>query len=124
MHWTPGHTPGSSSWSWQSCEQDECATVLYADSLGTVSAPGFRFSDLVQAFNGRSTAEMMTGSIDFLRSFDCDVLVFPLPFYFQMQDKRAALNVTESNPFLSPDDCAAAADRFEAALKKRLVEEQ
>jgi metallo-beta-lactamase class B len=124
LHWTPGHTPGSTSWSWETCDKGECATVLYADSLGPVSSPGFRFSDLIAAFDGKSTAEMMAGSIGFLRRFDCGVLMFSHPFYFNLEGKLAARSRdTSSNPFLAPDDCAAAADRFREALDKRLEEE-
>ena len=42
-HHTPGHTPGGTSWSWRSCEGAQCATIVYADSLNPISAPGFRF---------------------------------------------------------------------------------
>ncbi len=124
LHWTPGHTPGSTSWSWETCDRGDCATVLYADSLGPVSSPGFRFSDPVPAFDGKSTAEMMAGSIGFLRRFHCGVLMFPHPFYFDLDGKLAARSADAStNPFLSPGDCAAAADRFQEALDKRLDEE-
>lgn len=124
LHWTPGHAPGSTSWSWETCDKGECATVLYADSLGPVSSPGFRFSNPVPAFSGRTTAEMMAGSIGFLRRFDCGVLMFPHPLYFDLEGKLAARSGdASSNPFLAPDDCAAAADRFREALDKRLDEE-
>ena len=124
LHWTPGHTPGSSSWSWGTCDRDQCATVLYADSLGPVSSPGFRFSDPVPALEGRSTAELMAGSIGFLRRFDCGVLLFPHPLYFGLSDKlERRSSGTDTNPFLDPASCGEAADRFQAALDKRLDQE-
>lgn len=124
LHWTPGHTPGSTSWSWETCDKGTCTNMLYADSLGAVSSPGFRYADPVHEFDGRSTAEMMAGSIGFIRRFDCGVLMFPHPFYFDMADKLARRSTdAASNPFLAPGDCAAAADRFEDALKKRLLNE-
>ena len=43
-HFTPGHTPGATSWSWRSCEGSSCKAIVYADSLNAVSAAGFRFS--------------------------------------------------------------------------------
>ena len=43
---TPGHTPGSTSWTWRSCEGERCLDVVYADSLTAVSAPGYRYSGL------------------------------------------------------------------------------
>ena len=32
-HATPGHTPGATSWSWESCEGERCLHMVYADSL-------------------------------------------------------------------------------------------
>lgn len=43
-HHTPGHTPGATSWTWQSCEGTRCLDMVYADSLTAISAPGFRFT--------------------------------------------------------------------------------
>ena len=43
-HFTPGHTPGGTSWTWKSCEGDHCMNMVYADSLNSISAPGFKFT--------------------------------------------------------------------------------
>ena len=42
---TPGHTPGSTTWTWRSCEGTNCLNMVYADSISAVSAPGFKFTD-------------------------------------------------------------------------------
>ena len=42
-HFTPGHTPGGTTWTWESCEGAACRQMVYADSLTPVSAPGFKF---------------------------------------------------------------------------------
>ena len=34
-HYTPGHTPGSTTWTWQSCEGAKCLDIVYADSLNS-----------------------------------------------------------------------------------------
>ena len=45
VHATPGHTRGSTSFSWRMCEAGAaCRTYVYGDSLSAVSAEGFRFS--------------------------------------------------------------------------------
>ena len=31
-HFTPGHTPGGTSWSWEACEERRCLRIVYADS--------------------------------------------------------------------------------------------
>ena len=62
-HLTPGHTPGSTTWTWESCEGTRCLNLVYADSLSAVAAPGFRFtggggtSSLVDTFQ-RSIARV------------------------------------------------------------------
>jgi metallo-beta-lactamase class B len=43
-HFTPGHTPGGTTWTWQSCEKERCLNIVYADSLTAVSSANFRFS--------------------------------------------------------------------------------
>lgn len=42
---TPGHTPGSSSWSWQSCAERQCRTINYIDSISALAAGPYRFTE-------------------------------------------------------------------------------
>jgi Zn-dependent hydrolases, including glyoxylases len=39
-HYTPGHTQGSTSWTWTSCAGGRCLHMAYADSLAAIGAPG------------------------------------------------------------------------------------
>ena len=71
-HFTPGHTPGGTSWSWQSCEADRCLDLVYADSQTPVSADGFLFTKnqgVAQFERGFKTLELLR----------CDVLITPHP---------------------------------------------
>jgi len=43
-HFTPGHTPGGTSWTWRSCEGERCLDIVHPDSLTAVSSPGFLFT--------------------------------------------------------------------------------
>jgi len=45
MSATPGHTTGSTSWTWQSCAAKQCRTVSYIDSISALAAPPYRFTD-------------------------------------------------------------------------------
>jgi metallo-beta-lactamase class B len=74
-HLTPGHTPGGTSWTWQSCENGRCLNLVYADSLSPVSADGFRFSRRKEYPN----AEDFERSFSFLESTTCDILITPHP---------------------------------------------
>lgn len=72
-HLIPGHAPGSTAWTWQSCEGTTCKNMVYADSISAVAAEGFRYSDdppRVAAFRK---------SLDTLAALPCDVLVAPHP---------------------------------------------
>jgi metallo-beta-lactamase class B len=122
---TPGHAPGSTSWSWEACEDSSCLTVLYADSMSAVAAPGFQFSQALEGLHGATTADQLRDSISFLRGFDCDILLSPHTMYFGMEEKlEARANGATDNPFHAPADCAQLADRLEKALDKRLEQEQ
>lgn len=72
-HYTPGHTPGSTSWTWMSCEGAHCLHMVYADSLSTVSAPRFRFTD-----HPRYLAAFRR-SIATVAALPCDILLTPHP---------------------------------------------
>jgi len=86
-HFTGGHTPGGTSWTWQSCEDHRCANLVYADSLTAIAAPGFRFTT--------PTAYPQVLQ-DFARSFrtiadlDCDILLTPHPDASAFWQRREA----------------------------------
>src|SRR5262249_52001989 len=68
-HHTQGHTPGSTTWTWRSCEGTHCLDLVYADSLNAVSSPGFRFTDHPELI------EQFRRSIAKVKSLPCDVLL-------------------------------------------------
>jgi len=120
-HYTPGHTPGSTTWTWQSCEEENCLNMVYADSLSAVSANGYSFSDpeLIP-----SAADQIVKSTELVRSLACDILMSPHPFLFQMEEKLQTLeSQPDANPFYDPLACEAYADFFMQWLERRLAEE-
>ena len=84
-HFTPGHTPGATSWSWRSCEGSSCKDIVYADSLNAVSAPGFRFSG-DQKHPG--IVEEFRRSIAKVAALPCDVLLTVHPAFAEGQTCR------------------------------------
>jgi metallo-beta-lactamase class B len=73
MHATPGHAPGSTSWTWNSCDGVDCPTVAYLDSVTAVSADDYRFSDhpaYLAAFRR---------SLDKIAAIECDFVITPHP---------------------------------------------
>jgi len=116
-HYTPGHTPGSTSWTWRSCEQGRCLTLAYVDSLTALARDGFRYSDepaRVAAFR-RSFATVA--------ALPCDILITPHPEASGFIQKITARDREhDSAALIDTGACrayaAAAEPRFEARLAK------
>ncbi|MBS0579479.1 MAG: subclass B3 metallo-beta-lactamase [Proteobacteria bacterium] len=121
-HFTPGHTPGGTTWSWRSCEAGRCLDIVYADSLGPLAAPAFRFT---------ASATYPSALADFEHSFEvlaqlpCDILLTPHP---DVSDTFGRLQRREdgSRPdaFIDAKACRDYAARGRASLAKRLAEER
>lgn len=112
---TPGHTPGGTSWSWESCALGSCYDVVYADSLTAVSAEGYRFTD-------GAAANQIIESADALSKLDCDILISPHPFFFGMQEKLEKRE--EGNPFINNVACMIYAESMLLWLEERLESER
>ena len=110
-HLTPGHTPGGTSWSWMSCEEDKCLEIVYADSQTPVSAKGFLFSksDAPAQFQ-RSYAA--------LEQLRCDILVTPHPGVSAFFDRVAGKTLVD------PQACRRYVTSAREALAKRLERER
>lgn len=110
---TPGHAPGSTTWSWRSCEQKRCVTVVYADSVSSVSADSYRISD------HKRYVEQFRRSLREIGSLRCDLLITPHPaasnFIERMEGKA---------PLISKGQCAAYAAEGRRNLDLRLAREQ
>jgi metallo-beta-lactamase class B len=123
-HLTPGHTPGSTTWTWRSCEGARCLDVVYADSLTAVSAPGFRFG-------GDATRESREQSfrktIAKVAALPCDIVISTHPSATGLEEKlERRAKQARVNPFVDADSCRAyAADatrRFDARLKQEAMD--
>ncbi len=120
-HWTPGHTPGSTTWTWRSCEAARCLDVVYADSISAVAAPGFRFGgDATHP----SLVPTVRASIARVAALPCDILIAAHPGDLDGRLKRRAEHPDGPNPFVDPGACRAYAARMADGLNARLDEEQ
>ena len=121
-HLTPGHTPGSTTWTWRSCEGARCLEIVYADSLNPVSAPGFRFTgDATRP----SIARIFRQSIATVGSLPCDILLTVHPSFAGMEDKlRRRREQPGSEPFVDPTACRAYAADASRRLDQRIAEEE
>ncbi|WP_375195160.1 subclass B3 metallo-beta-lactamase [Sphingobium sp.] len=98
---TPGHTMGSMSWRWRSCEGRECRSMVFASSLNAISGDGYRFSDPAH----RSQVAAFRKSFAIMRTLPCDMLITAHP------DQGRGAN------------CRSYADSAQARLDARLRKE-
>ena len=119
-HLTPGHTPGGTSWTWQSCEKGHCLNMVYADSLTPVSADGFQFSRSKEYPHAVDDFER---SYTFLETTPCDILITPHPDVSKLWER---LDRRNSNPgaFIDATACKALTKSSREQLKTRLAREQ
>ncbi len=120
-HFTPGHTPGGTSWTWSSCEAGRCEDMVYADSLSAVSSNNFKFSKRAAYHGG---VEDFEKSFAFLESTPCDVLITPHPEASDLWER-----LEKRNSGAAPDamrdgsQCRELAQRSKEQLKQRLASE-
>lgn len=121
MHDTAGHTPGSTTWTWQSCVDGKCLNMVYADSILAVAAPGFRFTG-----DGKtpSLVDRFRKSITTVGELPCDIMITTHPMATGLAGKlkkRAAKPATD--PFIDPQACRVLAANAMKALETRVAEE-
>jgi len=119
-HFTPGHTRGGTTWTWQSCEQKRCLNMVYADSLSAVSADNFRFTDSRAYPNVR---EDFARSFATLSALPCDILLTPHPGQSDMWERLEKRNHADANAFVDTTACKHYADEAREGLNKRLAQE-
>jgi metallo-beta-lactamase class B len=114
---TPGHTPGGTSWTWRSCQGDDCRQIVYADSLTAISDKEYRFSNeaahpgYLEAY--RQTLKRVAG----LR---CDILLTPHPSASRMWSRIGA---NANAPLIDGNACRAYAEAAGKRLEARLADE-
>lgn len=121
-HLTPGHTPGSTTWTWRSCEGSRCFDIVYGDSLNSISAPGFRFTGDAKR---PSVEAAFRRSIATVAELPCDILLTVHPGFVDMEGKlRRRQQEPGSEPFVDPKACRAYADGARQRLDQRVAEER
>lgn len=141
---TPGHTPGSTTWTWRSCqpsqpeaasarsrrsssdtsgakadEGSQCLNMVYADSISAVAAPGFKFTAEPERVS------LFRRSISRVAELPCDIVVSTHPSATRLDDKikkRAALK-GGPDPFVD-HGCKALAATALKGLEARIAEEK
>jgi metallo-beta-lactamase class B len=120
-HWTAGHTPGGTSWSWTSCDGDRCRDVVYADSQTPVSAAGFSFTH---------SPAYPAALQDFARGYAvlerlrCDILLTPHPGASALWERIAAQRSGGAPSLVDSGGCARYAATAREQLARRVAAER
>ncbi|MEC4594181.1 MULTISPECIES: subclass B3 metallo-beta-lactamase [Nitrospirillum] len=116
-HATPGHTPGATTWTWDSCQDGRCHHIVYADSLSAYTDDVYRYSD--EAAHPGVLASFRQ-AIATMAALPCDILLTPHPDASQMW-KRLGPNATL--PLVDETACRRYGEAVTARLDKRLADE-
>ncbi len=110
-HFTPGHTPGSTSWTWEDRRDGKPLRIAYVDSL---SSPSYR---LIGTPRYPHIADDYRRTFAKVRALPCDLLLTPHPGASGWTPENAAA------PHPEPMTCRQYADEaernFDAELKKQ-----
>jgi metallo-beta-lactamase class B len=121
-HFTPGHTPGGTSWTWESCEGRRCLNLVYSDSMTPVSADGFRFSESREY---PTAVQDFEKSFAFLQTTPCDILLTSHPdasgLWQRLERRQSGVR---PDPLVSPNACKELAGRASEQLRRRLETEK
>jgi metallo-beta-lactamase class B len=119
-HYTPGHTPGSTSWTWTSCEANRCLSMAYVDSLSLYSYAGYRYND--PAHPERLNAFRQT--LKTVAALPCDILMVPHPDVIDFLARAAERKPGEAHdPLIDSHACKAYAAMGQQNLDQRIAKE-
>ena len=113
---TPGHTPGSTTWTWDSCENGHCLHFVYADSVTAISDAVYRYTDEAQH---PGVVDAFRKSLARLAELPCDVLLTPHP---GASDLFARLD--GQAPLVDANACRALSQRAGETLDARIAKER
>lgn len=120
-HFTPGHTPGGTTWTWQSCEGERCVNVVYADSLNAVSSDGFRFTGDP---NYPNAADDLRKSVRTVAALPCDILISAHPELSSLWDRLSKRESGDKDALIDTGACTQYAEAAQARLDARLEQER
>jgi metallo-beta-lactamase class B len=119
-HFTPGHTRGGTSWTWQAEEGGRTVNLVFADSLFAVAAEGRRFSGNPLYPQAQADVERSIAAIEAL---PCDVLVAAHPELGGLWERKARQATLGNAAFIDAGACRSYAAKARAFLAQTLAAE-
>lgn len=109
---TLAHSPGSTSWTWKSCDGQVCRTITYADSASVISADEYIFVD-----HPKRISDVRLG-LKRIGALDCGILVTPHPSASDLFGRMKSGLTTDAKA------CAAYALQATARAEARFAAEE
>lgn len=119
-HFTPGHTQGGTSWTWQTEEDGRTVNVVYADSVIALAAEGRRFSGNPLYPEARADVERSIAGIE---AMPCDVLISAHPEAGGLWERKARQATLGDAAFIDAGACRRYAAKARAFLAETLAAE-
>ena len=113
VHATPGHAPGSTSFSWRSCAGTDCRQVVYADSVSALADGEYLYRDHPDYGTAFKAGMQVLAGIE-----PCDILLTPHPSVSDLWPRLRG-----EQPMGSAGACRALATTGLQNLQKRLDRE-
>jgi len=117
-HATPGHTPGSTTWTWRSCEGELCQNLAYVDSLTAISDDVYRYSD--EKTNPGVLAAFQK-TLEDIAALPCDIVLTPHPSASQMWQR---IGKEAEQPLIDAEGCRNYAAKGKKGLDARIAKEK
>lgn len=112
VHANPTHSPGSTSWTWRSCQEGACLDFAYADSNSTISTDDYHFSDHPER------VEAAREGLRVIEALPCDLLLTPHPGQSAVLERLSG-----KAPRVEPRACVSYSARGSMRLADRLAKE-
>lgn len=117
-HPTPGHTPGSTSWTWKSCANGRCVDIVFADSLVAISDDAYRYTD---EHSHPGVTDAFRHSIATIAALPCDILLSAHPDGSNLWERRDA--AADGSGLIDSSACRKYASRASQRLDQRIANE-
>jgi metallo-beta-lactamase class B len=119
-HFTPGHAPGGTSWTWQSTDAGVTANMVYADSLNAFTEKPFQYRANQTYPQARADLER---SIAMVAGLPCDILLSAHPEASGLWERMEKAGRAGHAGFIDRTACRTYAANGAARLAKTLADE-
>jgi metallo-beta-lactamase class B len=119
-HYTPGHTKGATTWTWQSSEGGRTVNMVFADSLFAVAADGIKYSANPLYPQAQEQVERSMAAVESLK---CDVVISAHPEFSGLWDRKGKQPELGNAAFIDTAGCRKYVATARSRLEQTLAED-